>query len=161
MSTLRTRRPQWDQLCQGIDLIEEAPEKSSQIQWDVVRHTAITPAVAVKTSKEVGVEADAVVPFCLLRTWQIDKKAGTAILASQSVRHGEAGKVSGQVRPSGWFIDKMDDDDNIQLTYIAEHDLVLLRDICLGMSDEMIAEMIAGIVVNWFSRLSAMEHDIE
>jgi hypothetical protein len=118
---------------------------------------ALMPKDALQAREQIlGVKPEAVVPFCLLRTWQVDPDEGTALLALQSVLHPKAENTSAQVRPSGWFINNKNLEEGVQLTYIVEHDLVRSREVCLGMSDKDIVEMMAGIATVWFDRLGAL-----
>jgi len=148
LDIVRTQRSRWDETCQSVQVLEEHSEGKPAFPFDIVLHSAISPKLEFGMSDDV----DAIVPFCLLRTWQINDDAGTAILATQSILYdGVASSIKGLVRPSGWFLDQ-DSDGKIQVTYIAEHDLKQLRAIS-RVPDERIVDIMARVTERWFDKL--------
>jgi acyl-CoA hydrolase len=173
IQTLKSKRPQWDMFCNGIEILESCEQAEDDgvlsnaastqegIQWDVVQHLARTPPIFVDACEETGTRPERVIPFCYLRTWKVDPAEGTAILAAQSVQHAKAKKTPSmaRVKPSGWFI-SCTADGAVELTYMVEHDLVSMRQLALGMSDESIVETMAGLAKQWFVGLTSLfEHD--
>jgi acyl-CoA hydrolase len=174
IQTLKTKRPQWDMFCNGIAILESCEQAEGDgaglsnaaptqkgIQWDVVQHLARTPSIFVKACEETGTRPERVIPFCYLRTWKVDPAEGTAILAAQSVLHAKAKTTPSmaRVKPSGWFI-SCTADGAVELTYMVEHDLVSMRELALGMSDESIVETMAGLAKQWFVGLTSFfEHE--
>lgn len=162
LETIRSYRPGWDDFCVRVDIVEASSSSTTgdnaALQWDVVRHVAVTPKAAAQAREQVlGTENGvATVPLCLLRTWQIDPDEDTAIFASQSIGHADVAEVAAQVRPSGWFLRGGQEKEGIELTYIAEHDFRHLRRVCLGMKDEEIVAMLAGTATKWFQRLGSL-----
>jgi hypothetical protein len=170
IQTLKSKRPLWDKFCNGIEILEscepaegdgvlstdESSTKDS-IQWDVCSHLARTPPIFVDACEETGIRPERVVPFCYLRAWKVDPSEGTAILAAQSVQHARAKTAPSmaRVKPSGWFI-SCTADGAVELTYMVEHDLVSMRQLALGMSDESIVETMAGLAKQWFTGLSSI-----
>lgn len=183
--TLRSKRPQWDKHCVDIttledqkgSLIQTAKNKGDtqesntlpELQWDVVQHLARAPDLAVATrclcSPRTRSIPATIVPLCLLRAWRVDS-GDTAVLASRSVKHTSAAKESSaSVHPSGWFLRDMKC-GGVELIYIAEHDLTVLRKAMTGvsdggkrvMSDIAIISKMGSIINTWFDRLASFEH---
>jgi acyl-CoA hydrolase len=158
IQALKTKRPQWDTFCNGIEILESCNQaEDDDIQWDVVQHLARTPSIFVKACEETGTRPERVIPFCYLRTWKVDPAEGTAILAAQSVLHTKAKTTPSvaTVKPSGWFI-SCAADGAVELTYMVEHDLISMRELALGMSDENIVETMAGLAKQWFVGLTSL-----
>jgi acyl-CoA hydrolase len=175
IQTLKSKRPQWDMFCVGIIILESCEQAEDDgvlsnnasstkegIQWDVVQHLARTPSIFVDACEETGTRPERVIPFCYLRTWKVDPSEGTAILAAQSVQHAKAKTTPSmaRVKPSGWLI-SCTADGALELTYMVEHDLVSMRQLAPGMSDESIVETMAGLAKQWFVGLTSLfEHDV-
>jgi len=178
---IKNRRPEWDELCSSIALIEEdqnTPEyldnnsglseedgvAPTTIHWDIVEHNAITPQNAMTLGYFCCIKTRSIprrrVNLCLFRAWKLDENdSGTAVLASQSVRHVDAVKDSlTEVLPSGWFLRPINDHDGntsgVALTYVVEHDLVHLRSLAPSLSDKNIISTFAKTARQWFKNLA-------
>lgn len=168
---IKTKRAQWDELCNSIKMIEEKQNgnvektEDNEVNWDIVEHEALTPQAALamgyifcwKTLSRPKKH----IPLCLIRAWQTDNNDGTAILASQSVHHPDAAKGSlTQVLPSGWFLSPFQDASGetvgVSVTYVVEHDLVHLRRLAPMLTDKIIIKTMASSTERWFYNLARM-----
>jgi len=97
-------------------------------------------------------------PVSYLRAWVLHPAEGTAVLATQSVIHPKAVKEAlTNVRPSGWFLSELEG-GGVELTYIFEADLISLRKIFVGSSDDQIVDIMAINVNTWFEQLDSFDH---
>lgn len=146
LQILKTKRTEWDMLCESIDVLEEqSPEESNENQWDIVKQRQQTATGSI-------------VPVCYLRSWTTDLAREMLVIASQSVVHPGADENSlGSVLPSGWFARKLKDGE-VELTYIMEQNFVGIREVYLNKSDIEIVEILAGWINGLFEKLSSYDH---
>lgn len=172
---VKNKRMQWDELCNSIEIIEEQrngqaeneddDDTNTKVDWDVVQYEVLTPQTALalgyiffwKTLSRPKKH----IPLCLIRAWQMDKNDGTAVFASQSVRHPDAAKGSlTQVFPSGWFLSPFEDASGktvgVSVTYVVEHDLVYLRRLAPVLTDKNIIKTMASATERWFHNIASM-----
>ena len=71
LDTLKSHRPGWDDVCVRIDVLEASnghtEDATSSLQWDVVRHVALTPKAAIEARMQALGEKSgaATIPLCL------------------------------------------------------------------------------------------------
>ena len=155
------------------------------VNWDIIQHLARPPReVKLFAKKKKGGTSGSpskAVPLCLLRAWREQREDGvsSAILAQRSVIHNKAAaEARTTVLPSGWFLRSLDGDDDgdadddanaggdnnfgtgatIEVSYIVEHDLRMLRKIIPLISDEIIVSLLASYLSKWMKALNNLDY---
>jgi len=169
---IKDQRPQWDEICASVEPIEKksTPDNDAndddehEVCWDIVQHTAITPAKAMLlgylTSWWTGSLPHNEIPLCLLRAWKTSDN-GETIIASRSINHPKSAQDSlTEVLPSGWFLSPLDNAyagmPGVSVTYVVEHDLRYLRRLMPMFTDGGIIDLAAKTVKSHFSMFESI-----